>query len=52
MREGYIVSATGDETVWLEHLWNTGETTRSWLVEPASVRDLKILIRRIDPPGK
>ena len=37
IREGFVVTKRGEESVWLEHRWNNGEVTRSWFVDPAKI---------------
>ncbi len=40
--EGFTETGQETKVLWQDHRWNTGETTRTWLVDPASVDDLTI----------
>ena len=37
VREGVLVRNGKEEIAWQEHLWNTGERTLSWFIEPDSL---------------
>lgn len=52
VREGYLELRDGDGerdiVVWQDHLWNTGEETRIWLLNPGDVASKTILERVVD----
>ena len=47
IREGFVVTERGEESVWLEHRWNNGEVTRSWLVDRAKIDICDIHVREL-----
>ncbi len=51
VREGVVQVNGAERVVWLEHVWNTGRRTRSWLVDPASVCPERIAERELPALG-
>ncbi|GFE67281.1 hypothetical protein [Litoreibacter roseus] len=47
IREGYILRDSEEVSVWLDHEWNTGLQTRSWLVDPEMLGNTEVQEREI-----
>ena len=50
VREGLVVLNGKETIVWFDYLWNTGEVTRSWRIEPGTICRSEIRTRDI-PSG-
>lgn len=48
VREGVAIVNGSELVVWQEHLWNTGDRTRVWLVRPEEICVVNIIERDID----
>lgn len=49
IREGVIVMNGKEEIAWQDHLWNTGEVTRSWFLKPETLGVSRIRERDLQP---
>lgn len=47
IREGYVPGQGRNTLIWIEHRWNTGEVTRSYLVDPKSVPETHVQVRTL-----
>jgi len=49
-QEGFLYGTTGEVIVLIDYRWNDGTVVRRWFVDPASIKQADITLRKSPDP--